>query len=196
MHFWLIHGIGALVSGAIAHQQNCDFLLKRKCWDWAAPNPQICAGPVKSTEFFFQSRAEYTDTTYGRYLHKKRDKFFTKKFGDLQVKSFDPFWVSPSVVRRLRCHSARHSSTRTLAVAARTDILWKCEKNMNNKRRRKLQNEKKNQKILTFVHDIPIYVNVKLLLKLKYYFFLDVPSQGSYHYISNYDFNQTNTKWF
>ena len=40
---------------------------------------------------------------------------------------------------------------------------------MNNKRRRKLQNEKKNQKILTFVHDIPIYVNVKLLLKLKYY---------------------------
>ena len=155
MHFWLIHGIGALVSGAIAHQQNCDFLLERKCWDWAAPNPQICAGPVKSTEFFFsiQSRI-YRYTTYGRYLHKKRDKFFTKKFGDLQVKSFDPFWVSPSVVRRLRCHSARHSSTRTLAVAARTDILWKCEKNMNNIRRQKLRNEKKNQKILTFVHDI------------------------------------------
>ena len=101
VHFWLIHGIGALVSGAIAHQQNCDFLLERKCWDWAAPNPQICAGPVKSTEFFFsiQSRI-YRYTTYGRYLHKKRDKFFTKKFGDLQVKSFDPFWVSPSVLRR------------------------------------------------------------------------------------------------
>ena len=66
---------------------------------------------------------------------------------------------------------------------------------MNNIRRQKLRNEKKIQKILTFVHDIPIYVNVKLLLKLKYYFFLDVPSQGSYHYISNYDF-KTNTKWF
>ena len=43
---------------------------------------------------------------------------------------------------------------------------------------------------MTYVCQCKTIVKIEVL-----HFFLDVPSQGSYHYISNYDF-KTNTKWF